>query len=158
MDLIQEVNKHVRSSSHRMTPQRRLILDHLQSLDSHPTAEELLKHVQEHDPTIHLSTIYRTLRWLEAEGWIQARIFNDDRRVERFDAISPGEHYHFVCNECKKVIEFNNLLVNAIKAQFELHSGAKVDFGSVVLYGVCAECRDQASFQTNPIIPITPGE
>lgn len=142
MDLIHEVNEHVRNTSHRMTPQRRLILDHLQSLDNHPTAEELLKHVQEHDPNIHISTIYRTLRWLEAEGWVQARVFNVDRRTERFDPVVPGEHYHFMCTRCKKVIEFNNLLVNAVKAQFELHSGAQVEFGTVVLYGLCADCRE----------------
>ena len=42
---------------------------------------------------------------------------------------------------CKRVIEFDNLLVNTIKAQFELHSGAKVHSGSVVLYGLCSNCR-----------------
>ena len=158
MDLIDEVDRHVRSSTHRMTPQRRLILEHLHHLGSHPTAEDLLILVQEHDPNIHLSTVYRTLRWLETEGWIQGRVFEDDRRVERFDPVAPGEHYHFVCNRCKKVIEFNNLLVNAIKAQFELHSGAQVEFGSVVLYGVCADCRQLTSDPTSPVNPIRSGE
>lgn len=142
MDLSLEADKRIRTSNRRMTTQRRLILDSLQALDIHPTAEELLDRVQEHDPSIHLSTIYRTLRWLEAEGLIQARVFNDYRRTERFDPAVTGEHYHFVCRRCNTVMEFNNLLVNAVKAQFELHSGAQVDFGSVILYGLCAACRE----------------
>ena len=142
MDLSLEAGKCIRTSNRRMTIQRRLILDTLQSLDSHPTAEELLARVQESDPSIHLSTVYRNLRWLEEEGLIQARVFNDDRRTERFDPAVSGEHYHFVCTRCNRVIEFNNLLVNAVKAQFELHSGAQVDFGNVVLYGLCADCRE----------------
>jgi len=141
MDLSLEADKRIRASHRRMTPQRRIILETLDSLDIHPTAEELLNHVQEVDPSVHLSTVYRTLRWLEAEGLVQARVFNDERRTERFDPAPPGEHYHFVCQECHAVIEFNNLLVNAIKAQFELHTGSRVDFGSVVLYGLCGDCR-----------------
>ncbi len=72
---------------------------------------------------------------------MRSRWFDEERRQERFDPANPGEHYHFVCYSCKRVIEFDNLLVNTIKAQFELHSGAQVDIGTVVLYGLCADCR-----------------
>ncbi len=144
MDLSLEVEKHICSSTHRMTAQRRLILETLQSLDNHPTAEELFEYIQKFDPSIHRSTIYRNLRWLESEGWIQARVFDADRRTQHFDSVVPGEHYHFVCRKCDSVVEFNNLLVNAIKAQFELHTGSQVDCGSVVLYGLCAACREKS--------------
>lgn len=126
-----------------MTPQRQLILETIQEMSGHPTAEEIYELVLSHDSSLHLSTVYRTLRWLEQEGLVTSRLFNEGRRQERFDPALPSEHYHFLCTHCKKVIEFNNLLVNAIKAQFELHSGAYVEQGSVVLYGLCRECRQQ---------------
>jgi Fe2+ or Zn2+ uptake regulation protein len=141
--LLERTALRLQETGGRLTLQRRLIVQVLENINSHPTAEELHALVKERDPSVHLSTIYRTLRWLEDEGLVSARLFNDEFHQERFDPMAPSEHYHFLCIRCKKVIEFNTLLVNAIKAQFELHSGAMVETGSVVLYGVCADCRNQ---------------
>ena len=137
-----EADKRLHDQGMRMTSQRRLILDTLSKMESHPTAEEVYTVVRQQDSSLHLSTVYRTLRWLETEGLIQSRQFGAGLRQERFDPILDGEHYHFYCQSCHQVIEFNTLLVNAIKAQFELHSGAEVDYGTVILYGRCAECRE----------------
>ena len=141
MNLVQKTSNRLRDQGGRMTAQRRLILETLQNLNTHPTAEELYEIASKKDPSLHLSTIYRTLRWLQQEGLVSSRFFDEDTRMERFDPASPSEHYHFLCTSCKTVIEFDNLLVNTIKAQFELHSGAQVESGSVVLYGLCANCR-----------------
>jgi Fe2+ or Zn2+ uptake regulation protein len=141
-DLIQESKKRLQSQGGRMTAQRRLILESLQDMQSHPTAEELHAVVTKQDPSLHLSTVYRNLRWLEQEGLINTRYFGDERQ-DRFDPAHPMEHYHFICNSCKKILEFDSLLVNTIKAQFELHSGACVETGTVVLHGTCAKCREQ---------------
>jgi Fe2+ or Zn2+ uptake regulation protein len=141
--LLERTTLRLQETGGRLTSQRRLIVQVLENLVSHPTAVELYSLVREYDASVHLTTVYRTLRWLEDEGLVRARVFNDELRQERFDPVVPSEHYHFLCMHCKKVIEFNTLLVNAIKAQFELHSGAMVETGSVVLYGVCADCRNQ---------------
>ena len=139
-NLLQESTERLHTQGGRMTAQRRLILESLEGMGSHPTAEDLYGFAKQRDPSLHLSTVYRTLRWLEAEGLVSARLFGEDRQ-ERFDLAHPIEHYHFQCTSCKTLIEFDTLLVNAIKAQFELHSGAQVELGSVVLYGLCAKCR-----------------
>lgn len=143
--LLEQAQQRLNKNGGRMTSQRQLILETIQEMSGHPTAEEIYELVLTRDNSLHLSTVYRTLRWLEQEGLVTSRLFNDERRQERFDPALPSEHYHFLCNNCKKVIEFNNLLVNAIKAQFELHSGAFVEQGSVVLYGLCSECRQLGS-------------
>lgn len=139
-DLLLKTQKRIQSQGGRMTPQRRMIVETLQELGNHPTAEEIHAIVSKRDSSLHLSTVYRTLRWLEQEGLVSTHYFGDERQ-ERFDPSLPSEHYHFVCSQCRKIIEFDSLLVNTIKAQFELHSGAEVETGSVVLYGVCAVCR-----------------
>ena len=150
--LLERAANRLQETGGRLTSQRRLIVEVLENLGSHPTAEELHELVKKYDTNVHLSTVYRTLRWLEEEGLVSARVFNGDLRQERFDPVAPSEHYHFVCVNCNKVIEFNTLLVNAIKAQFELHSGAMVETGSVVLYGICSDCRNR------PALPSAPGK
>lgn len=147
--LIQETSKRLRLQGGRMTPQRRLILQTLETLTSHPTAEELYHLAHQQDPTLNLSTVYRTLRWLEQEDLVSTRVFHEERRQERFDPAYPSEHHHFLCTGCKAVIEFDTLLMEQIKAQFEGDTGALVQTGTIVLYGLCPQCLKRAPAQLN---------
>lgn len=142
--LIEESTYRLHAQSGRMTPQRRLILQTLEHLSSHPTAEQLYQIVHRKDPSISLSTVYRTLRWLQEEELVSTRLFDEERRQERFDPASPSEHHHFMCTSCKSVIEFDTRLIESIKTQFEEQSGAQVQVGSIVLYGLCARCRGES--------------
>lgn len=139
-DLMREVQDRLRTQGGRMTAQRRLLLSILESLGEHPTAEELFQIARQQDQSLNLSTVYRTLRWLESEDLIRARVFAEERRQERFDAALPGEHHHFMCTNCRNVIEFDSDMFASIKLQFQEQSGADVKTGSIVLYGLCAEC------------------
>jgi len=141
-DLVNEAQERLRAQGGRLTAQRSLLFAILDSLGEHPTAEELLLLAREDDPDLNLSTVYRTLRWLEAENLVSARVFNEERRQERFDPALPSEHHHFMCTRCRNVIEFDSHLFESIKSQFQELNGARVKTGSIVLYGLCAECRN----------------
>jgi Fe2+ or Zn2+ uptake regulation protein len=140
--LFQDASERLRMQGGRMTSQRRLILETLDLVSGHPTAEELFELVRVCDSSLNLSTVYRTLRWLEAEGLVSTRRFNEDHLQERFDPSFPSEHYHFVCSACKQVIEFDDHLVEEIRKRFEGKSGAEVQNTSVVFYGLCKACRE----------------
>ncbi len=142
-ELVKEAHERLRSQGGRMTDQRRLLLSILDSLGEHPTAEELLFLARQKNPELNLSTVYRTLRWLESENLVSSRLFAEERRQERFDAALPSEHHHFMCTDCKNVIEFDTDLLEAIKTQFQEFSGASVTTGSIVLYGLCPSCRQE---------------
>jgi Fur family ferric uptake transcriptional regulator len=140
-ELINLAQERLHTQGGRMTIQRRLLFSILDSLGEHPTAEDLLLLARKQDPNLNLSTVYRTLRWLEAENLVSSRIFAEERRQERFDAALPSEHHHFMCTGCKEVIEFDTDLFAAIKGQFQELNGTKVETGSIVLYGLCSRCR-----------------
>lgn len=139
--LVEEAKDLLQTQGGRMTEQRRIIFETLESLDTHPSAEELHGIVQQQNPEIHLSTVYRTLRWLEKEGLISSRWFEEERRQERFDPALPSEHYHFVCSNCKKVIEFDSTQIDAMVVKFEMDFGAQIEGISLVLHGLCAVCK-----------------
>jgi len=139
--LVQEIHKRLRAQGGRMTTQRRLILETLETLANHPTAEELFALARQQDSSLNLSTVYRTLRLLEEEDLVSGRIFNEERRQERFDPAYPSEHHHFMCTACKSVIEFETDLIARIKMQFEHKFDARVESGSIVFYGLCSQCR-----------------
>jgi Fe2+ or Zn2+ uptake regulation protein len=130
----------LRAQGGRFTKQREVILDVLENVEGHPTADEIYALVRERAPRVHLSTIYRTLRWLEQEGRVSGRRFEDDARQERFDYSLPTEHHHFQCTDCKRVIEFETPLLATLKHQFEGEFGAQVETTSLMLYGLCSNC------------------
>lgn len=133
-----------------MTSQRRIILQIIERLDTHPSAEQLFELALQQDATINLSTVYRTLRWLEQAGLIRARVFeNADSlsRSSRFDKALPTEHHHFICNACNAVIEFDSQLAEALKTEFQNNFQAEVENASVMLYGLCARCRSAQTGQ-----------
>ena len=139
-ELFLEAAERLRSQGGRMTAQRRLILGTLENLSGHPTAEQVFHIARQQDPALNLSTVYRTLRWLEQENLVSTRLFAEGRRQERFDAALPSEHHHFMCTACKRVIEFDTDLIEAIKSRFEGETGACVTTGAIVLYGLCETC------------------
>jgi len=143
-ELVEETTQRLHAQGGRMTSQRRLILQTLERLSGHPTAEQLFQIVRRQDSSLSLSTIYRTLRWLQEEDLVSTRLFDEERRQERFDPAFPSEHHHFMCTACKSVIEFDTQLIDSIKTQFERQTGAQVQVGSIVLYGLCARCREKS--------------
>ena len=142
-DLIQEARQRLHTRGGRMTAQRALILSTLDSLDTHPTADELHALAARQDPSLHLSTVYRTLHWLEEEGLVSSRRFDENRRQDRFDPMLPSQHHHFLCSVCGSVIEFDHPQIPAIQADFERRHSARVDSISLVFYGLCARCSQE---------------
>jgi len=141
MTLLQEAKQQLSHRGGRLTRQRRLILKALGAFDGHPTAEELYDSIRTQAPNINLSTVYRNLRWLETEGLIQSHRFEEDHGQQRFDPVLPHEHFHFVCTECKQVVEFSTPFSDRIKQQFASQSGSQVDSIAIILYGICRDCQ-----------------
>ena len=111
----------LRSTGGRMTTQRRLILETLESLGGHPTADEVYAVVRRRDPRLNPSTIYRTLAWLESAGLVSHCHLDAGpagEHSERYDPVTPVEHHHFVCTACGQVTEFEAPQLEAIKAGF----------------------------------------
>lgn len=70
----------------KMTPQRRSIIEYLQSAPNHPTADEVLAAVNKRFPMTSRATVYNTLNWLKEAGLIRA-VFEDG--IVRFDTDIP---------------------------------------------------------------------
>jgi Fur family ferric uptake transcriptional regulator len=121
-----------------MTRQRRIVLETLQALRVHPTAEELHGRVRRRLPNIGLATVYRNLELLAARGLI--------RRLElgcgcrRFDAdLAP--HYHVRCTRCGRMDDVAGSPPSRLEKIFRSPKGFRITGHQLVLTGVCARCR-----------------
>ena len=145
LSLIDRVANRLRSEGGRMTNQRRLILETLEGCPDHPTAEEIYDRARQNDNSLHLSTVYRTLRWLEEEGLVSPRWFEDERRQERFDPVSAGnhDHYHFRCRVCNAIVEFSDPQLDELKNTYHRRFGGIIESATLTFYGICERCLEQ---------------
>ena len=119
----------------KMTPQRRMIVDYLQSATSHPTADEVLKAVNARYPMTSRATVYNTLNWLKEAGMVREVFEGGDLR---FDP-NMGGHHHFVCRGCGRIEDVDCDLVGELRF-CPLPGKQEVEVYEVTLRGLCADC------------------
>jgi Fur family peroxide stress response transcriptional regulator len=132
----QAVEEMVVESHLKMTPQRRAIIDYLQSAIHHPTADEVLRAVNEKFPMTSRATVYNTLNWLKGKGMV--REVYEGGSI-RFDP-NTSDHHHFVCRKCGKVEDVENEMIGCYQLEPVLGNRTVENF-EIILRGICADCQ-----------------
>jgi len=121
-----------------MTRQRRIILDTLASVDTHPTAAELYEMVRAQLPDISQGTVYRNLRQLQELGYVLELDYGPG--ASHFDArVQP--HYHVRCRECDRVADLPCAPVECLEQARRAAEGWTIDEQRVEFTGLCPDCR-----------------
>ncbi|TNF50913.1 transcriptional repressor [bacterium] len=121
----------------RMTQQRKVILDELNRLKTHPTADELYTLVREKLPRISLGTVYRNLDVLAKAGMIRKLDMGGSQR--RYDGIEDP-HDHIRCLECGKVEDIHvQTVVDMERITGEI-SGYQIQGHRLEFVGLCPDC------------------
>lgn len=118
----------------RMTEQRRVIAQVMESADDHPDVEELYRRASAVDPRISLSTVYRTLNLFEEAGLVTKHDFKDGRA--RFEPIPDEHHDHLIDIRSGRVIEFRNEEIEAIQEVIAKRLGYRLVDHRLELYAV----------------------
>lgn len=126
----------------RLTSQRKVILEELRKVTSHPTATEIYDMVRQRLPRISLGTVYRNLELLAANDIIQKLDFGEPQK--RFDG-NPEPHYHITCTGCGRVDDIHIPLHHELDSKAADYSGYEVSGHHVEFRGLCPACRDEAA-------------
>lgn len=124
-------------SSSRNTLQRDLVLAAVQQLRTHPTAEEIYRHVAAGHPSISRGTVYRNLNLLADRGDI--RRVSHLNAADRFD-FDLHPHYHFRCKQCDGVHDVELPQQHDLLAQVRNEAGFQFDGYEIVFSGLCPKC------------------
>ena len=120
--------------------QNEIILKTLKDNAVHPTAETLCKIIREENPKIGVATVYRNLNKLADKGII--------KRIDRLESAThfdhnTTEHYHVICDKCKKVFDVFENISPEIIAKAEIETGYKITSYDILLHGICKECQEK---------------
>jgi Fur family transcriptional regulator, ferric uptake regulator len=122
----------------RKTPERFSVIDELYALpqDEHIDVEGLFLLMRNKGYTISRATIYNTLDLLVECGLAVKHQFKD--KVALYEqALTYQHHDHHVCNQCRKIREFSDERINAIKETMGRELQSAITSHSLVLYGDC---------------------
>lgn len=118
----------------RMTGQRRLIAQVLESSDDHPDVEELYARASARDPRISLATVYRTVKLFGEAGILERVEFGDGRA--RYEDAEREHHDHLIDVTTGKVIEFVDPEIEALQEKIARRLGYRLTGHKLELYGV----------------------
>ena len=131
-------SKEKQSGAPVLTRQRQVVLDVVQSGDTHPTAAEVFESARKAMPGISFATVYNSLRYLKEAGLVREVAFGGG--ASRYDR-ETDRHDHAICSACGKLVDFDlpgtvGLIRSAARA-----SRFKAESVHLTLVGLCYECR-----------------
>ena len=132
----------IKASGLKNTKARVNILDYFEKTPGkHHTAEDLQRYFVGQDDAISLATIYRVLRDLESSELLVRHRFEADLSV--YELAHDEEHHdHLVCQQCKKVVEFYDQVIESRQEKIAKQHGFILKDHRLVLFGLCSACRD----------------
>ncbi len=122
----------------KLTHQRRLVLETLQQSQEHLDAYELYQLVKKKDPKISQATIYRTLALLKEMGLVSEQRLGEEHG--HFEIMRQTPHYHFTCQQCGCVIEFELPELDEAVQRIAEQRGLHISHVQLMLEGLCDRC------------------
>lgn len=126
----------------RVTKQRRVLLDELCKLKTHPTADDLYQMVRQRLPRISLGTVYRNLELMAENGVIQKLEIGGTQK--RFDG-NADLHYHVRCLQCGRVDDLALPPDCQVEQAAAQHTSFKILRHRLEFSGLCPDCQIKES-------------
>ncbi len=118
----------------RLTDQRRIVADVLETSVDHPDVEELYARASARDPNISIATVYRTVKLFEEAGILEKLEFGDGRA--RYEDADRDHHDHLIDMNSGAVIEFVDQEIEALQEKIAERLGYRLRGHKLELYGV----------------------
>lgn len=130
------IKKERNEKKERITCQKKIILDYLKKVKTHPSAETVYFRVRKKLPRISQGTVYRILNNLKNKGEAQAISVLG---ITHFDG-DTSSHAHFICQKCQRVFDILDICreCRIIKRQ-KLKVGRIKNY-QIYFYGHCKKC------------------
>ena len=132
----------LRESNLRMTRQRKIILEELRKVRTHPGADEIYTMVRRRLPRISLGTVYRNLEILSELGEIQKLEMGGT--LKRFDGFAEP-HYHIRCTGCGRVVDAPIVPLAKVESELDGKTDFKIFGHRLEFIGLCPDCTRRQS-------------
>lgn len=136
----------------RITNPRELVMGILTGTDKHLSAEDVYIQALRINPSIGLTTVYRTLDLFTQIGIAQKFDFGDGKA--RYELTSnPSKkkhHHHLVCMKCKSIFDYSDFMKEEVELMKKTENALsrkhhfKITHHTIHFYGVCEKCQKES--------------
>ena len=119
----------------RITLQRKAIENVFVQRDRPLGVEEILSYGRESVPSLNMATVYRTLKILTDNGWLEK--VSHPSFGTLYERSGKDHHHHFFCRDCNRAYELPGC---ALQMENAAPDGFVVEDHEVYLVGKCPEC------------------
>ena len=130
----------------KMTRQRKVILESIEGLTCHPTADQVYQLVRKKLPRISLGTVYRNLESLSSAGLV--RKLEPCSYQKRFDP-NVQHHLHILCSSCGRLDDFPVEIKIDLKKLVKSKSDFDITGYQIEFTGICPDCLKKRA--KNPV-------
>ena len=147
-DQLEVLLDRLRAMGERITVARRAVLETmLAEPDSHLSADELAGRIHRDHPSIHLSTVYRTVEFLTDTGLLtEVRVGHGPSSYH----FATDAHHHAVCDVCGTEVALSADLFDAVTTRLRREHGFASDPHHLTITGVCADCQAAGRTASSP--------
>jgi Fur family ferric uptake transcriptional regulator len=138
-----DVRSVLRDHGYRLTSPRWLVWSVLRAAEDHLTAEEIASQVNEANPTVNRSSVYRSLAVFEELDLVRKSHLGIDESA-RWEIAHTDDTFHLVCGNCGSVDHHVGELVEHIRSHLGRHHGFSADSVDLVVTGICPDCGSHA--------------
>ena len=126
----------IRRMGLKATPQRMAVVEYMDGIRGHPSAEDVHREIKKAHPTVSLSTVYKTLDLLRERGMVFEVYTGSGSRYE-----GRGEiHVNLVCERCGRIDDLGGEFVHDLLGWASKSTGYKIH-GSPQMMGICGQCH-----------------
>ena len=121
------------------TKHRNSILEILSKCDVPVTAEDIYLNLKNHNVSISLSTVYRTLETLCSKGLVLKINISEDNKA-LFELNGMEHRHHLVCVVCKKMFSVEGCPLEEFEKAVQEKTGFNVMGHKLEIFGHCPNC------------------
>lgn len=127
-------------AKHRLkrSEQRDAILEAFLRSDTHLSVDDLLQLARKRRADVGRTTVYRTLKLLQAAGLATELVLEGESRFER--EYKRRHHDHFICKTCGAIFEFSSDEIERIQDEVAADLGFVIDGHRHQIFGYCRDC------------------
>lgn len=127
----------------RLTAQRRVLVEIIQSAEQHLDAASLLDLARQREPSIDRATVYRTIELLKTLRLIdELDLMHLQGEKHYYEVKTRRDHVHLACFQCGRIEEFSSGLFERLKSEISNQTGFEVRVARLEVGGRCRSCRN----------------
>jgi Fe2+ or Zn2+ uptake regulation protein len=135
----EQLRESLSNTGHRLTGPRLAVWSVIAGRGTHLTAEEIAQEVRLDDPTINLSSVYRSLSLFADLGLVRESSL-DSGGPAHWELAHPDEQFHMRCRSCGKVEHHHGDLVDRVTTHLSGEHGFIVEHVDLLVTGLCSDC------------------